>query len=428
MIPADVYFSDSRAAPAGQGALRRHNLGAVLRYVREVGPRSRARIAAETGLNKATVSSLVAELVDRGLLRQGDAERGPVGRPGQAVAVDGHRVCGIGAEINVDYVAVLALDVAGEVVTDRRLPLDTVGLEPSVVMDRLAVLLSDAIDAVESRDAHTAGVTLAVPGLVEAATGTLVFAPNLGWSAVPVVHEIADRLGGARFPLLVDNEASLAAIAELAEGRAAGHRDVVLLTGAAGIGGGIVSGGRLVRGVHGFGGEVGHMTVDPGGRPCACGRSGCWETVVGLSALLAEAAAPDDPVRDPSLDLDDRLAELNRRADLGDARTLSALHGVGSWLGTGASILVNILNPGVVILGGYLAAVGRWLAEPVAAELAARVIAPRAGGCRVELSTLGFTAAVRGGAQVALESVFNDPTVVQRDPAGISSLSIGGPA
>jgi predicted NBD/HSP70 family sugar kinase len=149
---------------------------------------------------------------------------------------------------------------------------------------------------------------------------------------------------------------------------------------------------------------------------------------VGLSALLAEAAAPDDPVRDPSLDLDDRLAELNRRADLGDARTLSALHGVGSWLGTGASILVNILNPGVVILGGYLAAVGRWLAEPVAAELAARVIAPRAGGCRVELSTLGFTAAVRGGAQVALESVFNDPTVVQRDPAGISSLSIGGPA
>jgi predicted NBD/HSP70 family sugar kinase len=170
------------------------------------------------------------------------------------------------------------------------------------------------------------------------------------------------------------------------------------------------------------------MPVDPAGRRCGCGRTGCWETVVGFAALLADVADPDDPVRDPNLDLDGRLAEINRRARLGDGRTLAALRHVGQWLGIGASILVNVLNPAVLVLGGYLAAVGGWLRGPLEAELSARVIAPDAGGCRVALSTLGFTAAVRGGAHVALESVFNDPTLVRRVDPVVAPLPTGGPS
>src|SRR6201991_352493 len=102
------------SAPADQVFLRRHNLAMVLRDLRDHGPRSRARIAADTGLNKATVSSLVAELAVLGLVRDGDVERGGgVGRPGQTVEIDG-RVCGLGAEVNVDYVAVLVLDLRGD--------------------------------------------------------------------------------------------------------------------------------------------------------------------------------------------------------------------------------------------------------------------------------------------------------------------------
>ncbi|MGH8827886.1 MAG: ROK family protein, partial [Jiangellaceae bacterium] len=313
-------------------------------------------------------------------------------------------------------------------VIERRLPLDTAKLGPGVVLDDLATLLAEAIDAVSARGALPVGMTLALPGLVEAGAGILRVAPNLGWTSVPIVQEVSDRLGRPPYRLLVDNEANLAAIAEVAAGSSAGSRDLILLTGAAGIGGGVVSGGRLLRGDHGFGGEVGHMSVAPGGRRCGCGRFGCWETVVGLTALLADAADPDDPVRDPALDLDQRLAEINRRAGLGDARTLAALERVGSWLGIGASILVNILNPSVLVLGGFMAAVGPWLTENVEAELAARVIAPNGGGCRVELSTLGFTAAVRGGAQVALEAVYTDPTMVQRIPPVGSPMPIGGSA
>ena len=417
---------DSASSGADHVAVRRHNLAVVLRHLRDYGPRSRARVAAETGLNKATVSSLVGELAERGLVRDGEAERGSVGRPGQTVVLDGHGICGIGAEVNVDYVAAMAVDLRGEVVAERRLPLGTSRVGPGPSLDHAARLVAEVTDAVAGRGGQPVGLTLAVPGLVETATGTLSTAPNLGWRDVAVVRELSTRLGRPAYPVTVDNEANLAAIAEVTAGEWAGTTDLILLTGAAGVGGGVVSGGRLLRGGHGFSGEVGHMPVDPAGRRCGCGRTGCWETVVGFAALLADVADPDDPVRDPDLDLDGRLAEINRRARLGDGRTLAALRHMGQWLGIGASILVNLLNPAVLVLGGYLAAVGEWLRGPLEAELSARVIAPDAGGCRVELSTLGTSATVLGGARVALESVFEDPATVRRGAASHAPQNTGG--
>jgi predicted NBD/HSP70 family sugar kinase len=407
-------------------SLRRNNLSVVLRHVREAGSRSRARIAAETGLNKATVSSLVAELVERGLLREGQAEAGALGRPGQLVELDGSGICGVGAEINVDYLAVTALDLGGEAVSERRVPLDVAHLDPAKTLDQLAELIRESVAVVLSRGGQIAGVTLAVPGLVQSATGMLKLAPNLGWAEVPVVDEMRERLGGPAYPVRVDNEANLAALAAYSEMKAAtdfdGERvqDIVLLTGAVGVGGGMVTDGHLLRGGHGFSGEVGHMPIAPAGGICGCGRTGCWETVVGLTALLNKATDADDPVRDPSLDVEQRLAEITRRAEAGSTRTLRALADVGAWLGIGGAVLVNILNPDVLVLGGYFAVLGPWLKEPLESAIRDRVIAPGGGGCRVVQSELGFTAAVRGGAQISLDQVFLDPTLVGRDAAGVA--------
>ena len=145
--------------------------------------------------------------------------------------------------------------------------------------------------------------------------------------------------------------------------------------------------------------------------------------MVGLSRLLDLAADPDDPVRAPALALEARLAELNRRAELGDDRTLNALQQVAHGLGVGAAMLCNALNPGVIVLSGYFAEVGPWLKDVVEAELADGVLAPGAGGTTVALSTLGFTAAVRGGATVALEHVFDDPTLVARVSEPLEAIS-----
>jgi len=402
--------------------MRRSNLALVLRHLRDAGPRSRARIAVETGLNRGTVSSLVAELIDRGLVREGDVQRGgSVGRPGQTVELDGRDIGGIGVEINVDYVTAIVLDLANTPVFEHRVSLDVPALPPEAVLDAVTELAGLALTECEKRQVTVVGLTLAVPALVDRDEGVVAFAPNLRWTGVRAVEGLRHRLGvpgpevrGApstrQLPIRVDNDANLAALAEFAMGSRAGTPHLVYLTGETGVGGGVMVDGRLLRGAEGFSGEIGHMPLNPGGDMCGCGRRGCWETMVGLAALLRMAAAPDDPVRDPSLDLERRLAMVCDRAESGEARTLDALTLVGEALGLGASILVNVFNPRVLVLGGYFASLGGFLLEPMLAQLRARVMAPDA--CQVVLSTLGFTAAARGGAHVALEAVLDDPTLV----------------
>lgn len=416
-----LHSAAARVAPADQAAVRRGNLGRVLRLLRDAGPRSRARIAQETGLNKATVSSLVAELADRRLITAGDVDRGgSVGRPGQPVHLDGSGICGIGVELNVDYVAILVLDLRGEVLFEHRVALDVPALGPERTLDEVARLVGEGSAA--ARDAVPVGLTVAVPGLVRSIDGVVTDAPNLGWRGVPVLAGLAARLGPG-CPVRVENDANLSAIAEWAMGPEARTPDLVYLTGEVGVGGGLIVDGRLLRGTAGFSGEVGHTPLGDPAVVCGCGRRGCWETVVGLGALLRAAADPEDPVLDSRRDLETRLAELAARADAGDRRTLDALAGVGTGLGAGAAVLINLVNPQVVLLGGYFAVLGRFLVEPMTAELRNGVFAADLAGARVVLSTLGFTAAVRGGAYVALESVFDDPTLVPVDAAAAPDLS-----
>jgi predicted NBD/HSP70 family sugar kinase len=401
-----------RQTPADQATVRRANLGLVLRHLRDHGPRSRATIAAETGLNKATVSSLVAELTDRGLVTAGELHRGgTAGRPGLIVHLDGRGVCGIGVELNVDYVATLVLDLCGAVLFEERVGFDVPALGVERTLDEVARLVTTAVAEAAARGAVPAGVTFAVPGLVQSAAGVVSLAPNLHWHDVPVLDGLRRRLD-LDCPMRVENDANLSAIAEWAMGAEARTRDLVYLTGEVGVGGGVIVDGRLLQGADGLSGEVGHLALGDPAELCGCGRHGCWETAVGLAALLRAAADPGDPVRDPSRDLETRLAEVAERAERGDERTRAALTAVGTALGTGAAVLINLFNPRVVVLGGYFAVLGRYLLDPMTAELAERVFGPGLAGARIVLSTLGFTAAVRGGAHLALDAVFDDPTLV----------------
>jgi predicted NBD/HSP70 family sugar kinase len=366
------------------------------------------------------------------LVRAGEVERvGGIGRPGQAVELHG-RVCGLGAEVDVDYLAVLVLDMRGDQVLYSRIPFDV----PAAGVQRTLDELADSIEAAIAEARHlghdVAGITVAVPGLVETVPGVLRYGPNIGWREVPVADELAARLArtetsesartrvAGRGPsaggvsIRVDNHANLCALAEYVMGASAGASDLVCLTGEIGVGAGVISEGRLLRGAEGYGGEVGHMPIAEPLHLCACGRRGCWETAVGLAALLRGVADQGDQVTDPSVDLDVRLAEIRRRAELGDGRTLRGLEAVATSLGLGAAILVNIFNPRVLVLGGYFAVLGDFLLDAMESELDKRVVAPGRGGCSVELSTLGFTAAVRGGAHVAVEAVLADPTSVVR--------------
>lgn len=399
--------------PSDRASIRRTNLGLVLRLLRDSGARSRTRIAADTGLPKPTITSLIGELVELGLVREGREERsGSVGRPGLIVEIDGHDFCGIGVEVSVDYLSVVALTLRGDEVFQRRTAADVRGAGPEAVLDDVAAMVREALHAIAERGARCVGLTFAAPGVVDLAGGVAEYAPNIGWQNVSVLRGLRERLGDAAPPASLENDAKLGAIAEYLVVQDQDIHDMLYVTGEVGVGGGIISGGQLLRGSAGYSGEIGHMPLDPGGEVCGCGRRGCWETMVGLAALLRRAAEPGDRVHDPSLDLETRLADLAQRAAAGDARTLAALEKIADDLALGLALLVDVLNPRAVVLGGYFAHLGAYMIDRVRAGVVERVMAPNAGGCEVLLSTLGFTAPSRGGAYLALDRVYQDPSAV----------------
>lgn len=401
--------------PADQAGLRRGNLALLVRTLREHGALSRAQLAVRSGLSKATVSSLVSDLELRGLVHSAGVSAGGQGRPGQLVDLRPTSVCGIGLDVHVGHVGAVVTDLAGEIIFRRRVVCDVPAIGPERTIDQLAELTAAALAEVEGSVGPPVGITVSVPGLVDTGAGSVTFAPRLRWRDVAVADGLAARTGLSLGHIAVDNDANLGAMAELAAMNSETGdtvADLVYLTGDFGIGGGVISDGRLIRGSIGFAGEIGHMATDPLGPYCSCGRRGCWETRVGLGALLHACADPDDPVRDPTLDLDQRMRIVRARAAQRDQRTLDALHQIGSALGVGVSILVNLLNPAVVVLGGYFAALPEWLVEPIRHQVVAGVLAPGAGGARVVGSRLGFTASTTGGALAALRRVLDDPTVV----------------
>ncbi|GAA1922001.1 ROK family transcriptional regulator [Nocardioides hwasunensis] len=416
-------WSTTSTGGSDQGTVRRANLSLLLRSLREHGGRSRARLAADLGLNKATVSSLVNELLERGLVRDGNAERGAVGRPGTIVEVEGAGAYGLGAEINVHHVSTRAVDLAGTVVSERRRSVDTRGLEPDEVVDRLVELFEGTMADLAALGATPVSAVVGVAGLVDHDRGTVSVAANLGWQGVGLASLLRAKLHDPAYLLEVDNEANLAAVAEATPGDP-DRRDILVLHGEVGIGGGIIADGRPYPGSRGYAGEFGHMLVDRDGSRCGCGRTGCWETVIGLSHLIDLVAVDTaDVLHSADLDLEGKVEEITRRASAGDERTLTALHEVGRWVGTGAALLTNVLNPGTIVLSGYLGEIGEWIQADVEGELAAGVLAPEAGGTTIARSALGFSAAVHGAAAVAIDHVYDDPTLVPRTVQTLEATS-----
>jgi predicted NBD/HSP70 family sugar kinase len=401
-----------RRSPARQHSLRAHNLALVLQQIATGGALSRARIAALSGLTKATVSSLVDDLVQAGLVTElGPEARGAIGRPGSALTLNRVGLVGLGIEVNVDYLAVCVTDLTGTVRHLRTRLGDNRRQSPGRVLGRAVRMARTAMDAATAEGLTVAGLAIAVPGLVEAEQGLLRTAPNLGWTDVLVGDFVARRLNPPGLPVLVDNEANLAALGELWFG---GHEDLagfVHVSGEIGVGAGIVVGRELFRGVRGFAGEVGHVTVQSDGPRCRCGARGCLEQVAGQEAILRAAGLTGEAgtsMGQPG----GSVAELLARARAGEPRTLQAIQSAGRALGIAVAALVNVVDPDTVVLGGLYTVLEPWLREPLARELSERVLAQPWSPVRVIASRLGPDAAVRGAAGAVVKRVLSDPAAV----------------
>ncbi|MER8037928.1 ROK family transcriptional regulator [Streptomyces hydrogenans] len=385
---------------ADKSGVRRHNLSLVLRTVHDAGETTRAAVAARVGLTRPAVSSLVEQLLDLGfLVESGKTFSGQAGRPGTVLKPAVTGPAALGVEINVAYVSVCLVDLTGTDRIRRTVRLDNRAAAPDVLA-RAAAVAAEALAEAEALGLSPSGAALALPGLVS--DGTVRQAPNLGWQDTPAERLFGDALAALRptahrLAVASDNEANMAALAELRFGTPGTPRTFLHLTGETGVGGAVVVHGELLRGAHGFAGEIGHLVVDAEGPRCRCGSRGCLEQYAGQAALLRAADAAD-------------VDDLAARAGRGEPRALAALAEAGRMLGRALSGAVNLLDPEAVVLGGIYPRLMPWLAPAVTEELAERVVSGLwpADARRLRAASPA-TDAARGAAALVLHDILADP-------------------
>jgi glucokinase len=256
------------------------------------------------------------------------------------------------------------------------------------------------------------GIGVGAAGMVDFDAGTMRFAPNLAWKEVRIRDLVTEHTG---LPAVVDNDANVAAWGEYRFGAGQGYQDILVVTVGTGIGGGIISGGRLLRGAHGFAAEIGHFIVEPGGPWCGCGNRGCWEQVASGRAL--DRAAREGAESRP----DSLIATLGgahpaegrhvwEAARRQDRMAIRIIDAVGRRLGEGIAGLVNVLDPEAVVVGGGVADIGDLLLEPAREAFRAAVEAPEH---RPEVpilpARLGNRAGAIGAAALALDVAAGAP-------------------
>ncbi len=380
-----------------QEAIRRHNLGTVLRHVHSAGEMSRAELTSLMGLNRSTIAGLVGELESLGISERTDPAEGVrqgAGRPsaGVRIAADGPYV--IAVDLGVDRAVVARVGLGGRVLQRSQAPVHSDGEAWQVGASVAALIRTVVADAPAT--SPLVGIGISVPGLVRRSDGLIRLAPNLEWHDVSFGGIVLAALG-LDVPVCLANDADLGALAEHTRGAAVGTDELIYISGNVGVGAGIITGGHRLEGVGGYAGEVGHLRFNPQGQPCHCGNRGCWETEVGAHAIAAAIKCPPD-----------KVPQLGEVLDAFD-KPSPALRATGTALGQGLASLVNMFNPQTVILGGYFRSLYMLVGREVDAGLAERALPAPHESVTLALPGLGQDSSLLGAAEIALEPLFVDP-------------------
>ncbi len=369
-------------------SLREGNRRLVIEALRERGVASRAELARATDLSRSTISTIVGELIEAGLAaeRNGQPEAGShAGRPGVMVALDPSAGLALAIDFGHRHLRVAVSDLSHTVLAERWQELD-VDQSASEGLAEAATFADEVLDEAGVERGRVIGAVMGIPAPINRLTGTVQDSSILpGWAGIDAAAEASARLS---LPVVVENDANLGALAELTWGAAKGRSEVAYLKVASGVGGGLISGGRLSHGVGGTAGEIGHTVVSENGPVCRCGNHGCLETLASTRAvtnLLSQSRREQVSTR--------RMLDL---ADGGDAATLRLIGDAGRALGVAVANLCNIVNPECVVIGGDLALAGDALLNPVREVVLRNAIPSAAADTEIVAGVLGERAEMLG--------------------------------
>ncbi len=381
----------------------------VLDQIRHGNSNTRRDIIAHTGLSRAVVVQRLGELVERGLVEDGESGASTGGRAPRLLKFRGQAGYLLTADIGATSIVVALTDLAAQTIAHRAEPASIVD-GPAKVLGRVDALFREVMGAGSVDAGQLWGIGIGLPGPVEFRTGRPVAPPIMpGWDGFPVRETFVERYG---VPVWVDNDVNVMALGELRAGAARGHKTVVFVKVGTGIGAGLIIGGELHRGAKGCAGDVGHIQVtDDPTVICRCGNTGCVEAIAGGAALARSANQAAREGRSELLaailaDHELEAADLTEAASHGDGVSLEILANAARRVGEMLAELVNVLNPSLIVIGGGVATAGDIFLAGVRQAIYGRSTLLATRDLQVKLTALPELGGVIGAASMAADELF----------------------
>jgi predicted NBD/HSP70 family sugar kinase len=373
-----------------QQTVKKNNKALVLQLIMEKEPISRADISHVSGLHKATVSSLVSELLEEELIYESGPGASSGGR--RPVILHFNKAAGyaIGVDIGVHYVRCVMTDLKGNIASERHQSVEE-PLYPAI-LDVVQYMIESLMKEMADSRYGVVGIGVGVPGIINK-EGSVLLAPNLHWENASLKKDLVERF---HVPVVIENEANAGAVAEMRFGAGQADETILYISAGIGIGVGIILNGELFQGKDGFSGEMGHMIIDMDGKPCSCGSRGCWEAYASEHALLDDAGG------------DASLESLIEMVKTGNEQVKALFEKIGTYLGFGLNNIINTFNPDQVIIGNRLALAQEWIRQPILNTVETHTLALHQDEIRIGFSQLQNYSTALGVAAFVVENFIKE--------------------
>jgi predicted NBD/HSP70 family sugar kinase len=383
--------------------MRRANRSVLLTKLYRDGPLSRHELVQSTALSQASVSNLVGELLEEGLVEEAGQVESDGGRPRVLLRVAPEFGYVVGADVGETRVQVELFNMSMTPLAKADYGIESTAPEPAAVVSRVLDGLRTVVGQAGVDPARVLGVGVAVPGVVERTSDAVVHAQSLGWDAVPLGAMLR---AGSDLPMHVDNGAKTLGQAEMWFGAGRGARHAVIALVGSGVGAAVVADGASYRGARSSAGEWGHTTIVYGGRRCRCGARGCLEAYVGAEAVLDRYRQANHGRPAPGVDEESAINGLIQAPSKIAVKVLAETVG---YLGAGFATLINLFNPERIVLGGWTGlALGERLMPEIRAATAEHALRQPFAQTTIELCELGQDAVALGAATLPVARLLSD--------------------
>lgn len=375
-----------------QEYIKQKNLKMILDIIKNSRSISRADIVKLTNMSPTSVSRIVGSLIDLGLVKETETYSNGVGRKAILLDLDLESVMTVGVYINKHVIKVGIVNFGGEILYKNILELNTRDIDSDMLIDKTCALIRTTIEASSIDSEKIIGIGVSLPGIINSKIGEVVFSASLSWENVHIARAIKEKLS---IRTIVDNDVKLKALAESVYGVGRDSGKTALVNFGRGVGSALIMDGEIYRGVTNIAGEIGHITIDPNGILCECGRRGCLQTFIVEENLIAEA----NKVKSI-----DNIKEIFTAASNGENWAVSILERAITYMCITINNIVCMYNPDTIILSGSLIEVYPDILKAVEEKCKTLIWNPIRGSFKILYSELKSESDIIGPSTLALNT------------------------